>query len=137
MPRHAHPHAFGSFHALDREGLLLGRRNMFKAGLAGMAGLTLPGLLKSHAAAAEAGRPRPTRKSVILLWMTGGPSHIDTFDPKPDRPRRTADRSTPSPPGSPAFASANTYRSWPGCSISSASSGRSTVGGVITSRTRS
>jgi hypothetical protein len=26
------------------------------------------------------------RKSVILLWMTGGPSHIDTWDPKPDRP---------------------------------------------------
>jgi hypothetical protein len=26
------------------------------------------------------------RKSVILLWMAGGPSHIDTWDPKPDRP---------------------------------------------------
>jgi len=26
------------------------------------------------------------RKSVILLWMTGGPSQIDTWDPKPDRP---------------------------------------------------
>jgi hypothetical protein len=27
-----------------------------------------------------------SRKSVILLWMAGGPSHIDTLDPKPDRP---------------------------------------------------
>ncbi len=27
-----------------------------------------------------------SRKSVILLWMTGGPSHIDTWDPKPERP---------------------------------------------------
>jgi hypothetical protein len=28
----------------------------------------------------------PSGKSVILLWMAGGPSHIDTLDPKPDRP---------------------------------------------------
>lgn len=28
----------------------------------------------------------PTGKSVILLWMAGGPSHIDTWDPKPQRP---------------------------------------------------
>jgi hypothetical protein len=33
---------------------------------------------------------------VILLWMTGGPSHIDTWDMKPERPlRRTAGRSAP------------------------------------------
>jgi hypothetical protein len=80
MP-HSHPHAFGSFHALEREGLLLpSRRNLLKAGVAGVAGLTLPRLL--HARAAGRGRA----KSVILLWMTGGPSQIDTLDPKPDRP---------------------------------------------------
>jgi hypothetical protein len=80
MP-HSHPHTFGSFHALEREGLLLpSRRNLLKAGVAGVAGLTLPRLLQSR----ETGRSRP--KSVILLWMTGGPSQIDTFDPKPDRP---------------------------------------------------
>src|SRR5206468_6903974 len=33
-------------------------------------------------AAAPPARP----KSCILLWMAGGPSHIDTFDPKPDAP---------------------------------------------------
>ena len=32
------------------------------------------------------GRALPTGKSVILLWMTGGPSQIDTWDRKPDRP---------------------------------------------------
>ncbi len=80
---HAHQHAFTTFNALEREGLtLLSRRNMLKAGLAGVAGLTLPGLLRSRAEAAAAS----TRKSVILLWMTGGPSHIDTWDVKPDRP---------------------------------------------------
>ncbi len=81
MP-HPHPHAFGSFHPRTREGLLLGRRNLFKVGFAGLAGLTLPDLLRLRAA----DRTRPARKSVILLWMAGGPSHIDTLDPKPDRP---------------------------------------------------
>jgi hypothetical protein len=83
MPLHpAHTHAFGHFNALDREGLTVhSRRNLLKAGLAGIAGLTLPRLLSAR----ESGGA-PGRKSVILLWMTGGPSHIDTWDPKPDRP---------------------------------------------------
>src|SRR6516225_9797196 len=86
MP-HRHPHTFGHFNALRREGLtLLSRRNMLKASLAGIAGLTVPGLLRGRAQAAEAGRPTLRHKSVILLWMAGGPSHIDTWDVKPDRP---------------------------------------------------
>ncbi|WP_395738748.1 DUF1501 domain-containing protein [Prosthecobacter sp.] len=47
------------------------------------AGLPLSGWLGRLAAAAPEGR-RP--KACILLWMAGGPSHIDTFDPKPDAP---------------------------------------------------
>jgi len=78
-------HAFVDFHPLEREGLtLLSRRNMLKAGLAGLAGLSLPELLRARAEAAGQGRSM-SRKSVILLWMAGGPSHIDTWDPKPDR----------------------------------------------------
>ncbi len=84
---HHHRHAFLDFHALEREGLtLLSRRNMLKAGLAGIAGLSVPGLLRQRAQASAAGRDATDGKSVILLWMTGGPSHIDTWDPKPDRP---------------------------------------------------
>jgi hypothetical protein len=84
---HAHEHAFTSFRPREREGLtLLSRRNMLKAGLAGLAGLSVPSLLRQRAHAALEGRPTPERKSVILLWMAGGPSHIDTWDPKPDRP---------------------------------------------------
>jgi hypothetical protein len=85
MP-HSHPHAFGFLNARDREGLTLSRRGLLKAGLAGFGGLTLPGLL--HARDGERpGLPRPSStKSVILLWMAGGPSQIDTLDPKPDRP---------------------------------------------------
>ncbi|MCI0682988.1 MAG: DUF1501 domain-containing protein [Gemmataceae bacterium] len=84
---HRHRHAFTHFNARSREGLMLvSRRNMLKAGLAGIAGLTAPDLLRHRAAAAAGGRSTPNGKSVILLWMAGGPSHIDTWDPKPDRP---------------------------------------------------
>ncbi len=84
---HHHRHAFVSFHAREQEGLaIMSRRNLLKAGLAGIAGLSLPQLLRQRAGAANAGEPVPSHKSVILLWMTGGPSHIDTWDPKPDSP---------------------------------------------------
>lgn len=80
-------HAFSGFHGVDREGLvLLNRRNMLKAGLAGIGGLSLPGLLEARADAARGGREMKSRKSVILLWMAGGPSHIDMWDMKPERP---------------------------------------------------
>jgi hypothetical protein len=46
------------------------------------AGASLCGWLGRLAAASEGPRP----KACILLWMNGGPSHIDTFDPKPDAP---------------------------------------------------
>ncbi len=83
MP-HSHPHAFMHFNPLVREGLALpSRRNLLKAGLAGIAGLSVPTLLRQQAQAAGSARKG---KSVILLWMAGGPSHIDTLDPKPGRP---------------------------------------------------
>src|SRR5439155_11383063 len=79
---HPHPHAFADFHPRTCEGLALcNRRNMLKASLAGLAGLSVPRLLQCRAEAAA-----PSGKSVILLWMAGGPSHIDTWDVKPDRP---------------------------------------------------
>lgn len=86
MP-HFHDHAFTALNAEQHDGLtLLSRRNMLKAGLAGMAGLTAPGLMRARAEASRTGKPISSRKSVILLWMAGGPSHIDTWDPKPERP---------------------------------------------------
>lgn len=80
-------HAFHSFGGTSREGLcLVSRRNMMKAGMAGIAGLSLPDLLRVRALAANQGESLASPRSVILLWMTGGPSHIDTWDMKPDRP---------------------------------------------------
>jgi uncharacterized protein (DUF1501 family) len=84
---HRHEHAFTQLNAMDQEGLVLrSRRNFLKAGMAGMAGLTVPSLLQRRAEAAAAGRSLGGNRSVILLWMTGGPSHLDTWDPKPDQP---------------------------------------------------
>ena len=57
------------------------RRDVMKRGLATAAGATLAGSL---CAAATAKPPRAKAKSVIQIWMWGGPSHLDTFDPKPE-----------------------------------------------------
>jgi hypothetical protein len=63
----------------------VGRRDFLKVGTLGMAGLTLPGLLKLRSAAASTGQPtRDT--SVIWLWLGGGPTHVETFDPKMSAP---------------------------------------------------
>ena len=62
------------------------RRGFLQAGMLGTAGLTLSGLLR-EAKAAEAGEEDPRRaNSVIILWMRGGPSQHETWDPKPDAP---------------------------------------------------
>ncbi|MBI3878131.1 MAG: DUF1501 domain-containing protein [Verrucomicrobia bacterium] len=88
--KHSHSanHAFAFFQPRAREGLVVhSRRSVLKAGLAGLAGLTFPSLLRARSEAAGAGRSLKGNKSVILVWMTGGPSHIDTWDVKPGAPR--------------------------------------------------
>jgi hypothetical protein len=59
-----------------------GRRDLLKLSAAGIVGYSLSGWLETLAGQV-AHDPR-RRKSCILLWMSGGPSQIDTFDPKPD-----------------------------------------------------
>jgi hypothetical protein len=52
-----------------------------------LAGLMLPDLLRLQARAVTAdAAPGPRPKSVIMIWMRGGPSHIDSFDMKPEAP---------------------------------------------------
>jgi hypothetical protein len=62
----------------------LSRRQFIQVGGLSAFALGLPNWLR-----ARADLPAERRKEVncILLWMQGGPSHIDTFDPKPDAPR--------------------------------------------------
>ena len=62
------------------------RRWLLQAGIGGLAGLTLPTLLQQTAQAnptANASRPV---KSVIQIWLSGGPSQIDMWDMKPNMP---------------------------------------------------
>src|SRR3954447_15184569 len=62
----------------------VGRREFLRAGLAAFGSLSLPGLLRLRAEAARA-VPRE-RTAVIVVWLRGGISHLDTYDPKPDAP---------------------------------------------------
>lgn len=63
------------------------RRDMLRVGSLGLAGITLPRLLEAKARGAGSKRSAALdRKNVILMWMQGGPSHIDSFDPKPGAP---------------------------------------------------
>jgi hypothetical protein len=58
------------------------RRSFLRVGGLAALGLSLPSALRLLA---EAPAAKPL-SNCILLWMQGGPSHIDTFDPKPDAP---------------------------------------------------
>lgn len=60
------------------------RRSFLQCGALTAAGLSLADLLRWEASADETSRV--TNKSVILLWMDGGCSHIDSFDPKDSGP---------------------------------------------------
>ena len=59
------------------------RRDFLRAGAFGVAGLGLADLLRAQEAT-EAGNRRG--RSAIILFLDGGPSHLDTFDPKPAAP---------------------------------------------------
>ena len=73
----------------------LSRRSLLRAGSLGLAGvnLGLADLLRARAIAAENGRAGPADRSVILVWLDGGPPQHETYDPKPERPPSSGDRS--------------------------------------------
>src|SRR6266545_1336774 len=68
---------------------LLDRRELLRVGGLALAGLSLPALLQGTAAASPqrgARRSFGRARSCIILYLSGGPSQLDTFDPKPDAP---------------------------------------------------
>ena len=67
----------------DCEGLT--RRSFVEAGVLGLGGLTLADLIACRASAANspAAVNQSADTSVILIWMSGGPGHHETWDPKP------------------------------------------------------
>lgn len=89
------PHEAAHSSALQRNPMLpprgdlirVGSRRWFlQTGTAGLAGLSLPDLLCVQTANAASGKSND-KKSVILFWLSGGPSHLDMWDPKPEAPR--------------------------------------------------
>lgn len=58
------------------------RRTALKIGACGALSLSLPDILRANAQRAAGQR----EKSVILIWLDGGPSQLETYDPKPDAP---------------------------------------------------
>lgn len=63
----------------------MSRRELLRVGGLGLGGLSLSSLFEARALAK--GKPNPlTGKSVIFLFQQGGPSQLETFDPKPDAP---------------------------------------------------
>ena len=63
----------------------LTRRSFVKIGVAGMASVALPEILRAKEASERLGNPSKNT-SVILIWLDGGPSHMDLYDLKPDAP---------------------------------------------------
>ena len=74
-----HPVACADYHRARP----LTRRALLRVGAVGLTGLTLPNILRAEKAGAAR---KATAKSVIMLFQFGGPSHLDTFDMKPDAP---------------------------------------------------
>lgn len=78
------------------------RRKLLEVGAFSAIGLTLPGLLRAEAAAASPERerrpgPAGTARSCIILFLNGGPSHLDTWDMKPDAPAEVRGEFRPIP----------------------------------------
>jgi len=60
----------------------ISRRSAVQAGFLGLAGMTMGDLLQLQAA----GLAKKTDRSVILFWLDGGPSQLESYDPKPEAP---------------------------------------------------
>src|SRR6516165_3306112 len=59
------------------------RREILRVGSLGFLGLGLADWFRLRALAGQTGGAAPKAKNCIFIWLAGGPSHLDTFDPKP------------------------------------------------------
>ncbi len=79
------------------------RRSLLRVGTAGFAGLGLTSLLARERSSAAVVSPPPRAKHVIFLHQWGGPSHLDTFDMKPEAPDGIRGQFTPIQSGTPGL----------------------------------
>src|SRR6185295_16377913 len=63
----------------------ISRRGFLKIGAFG-AGLTLADMLRVRSQAAQPGQATPANKAAIMIFLPGGPSHLDMYDLKPQAP---------------------------------------------------
>jgi hypothetical protein len=68
------------------------RRSFLQVGSLALGGLTLPGLMRAEAAAGK-----KSQKSVIMVYLSGGLAHQDTFDLKPNAPAEVRGEFNPIP----------------------------------------
>lgn len=71
------PSTVGHRHAVG-----IHRRELLQVGFSGLLGVGLAGAVRAEATATPARKP----KSVLIVFLTGAPSHLDTFDMKPEAP---------------------------------------------------
>ena len=62
------------------------RRGFLQIGTLALGGLTLADVLRGRASASDARGGSTPERSVILIWLDGGPPQHETYDPKPDAP---------------------------------------------------
>jgi hypothetical protein len=73
---------------LNRNCAGIPRRDFLQVGLGAMMGLGFADVLRCRAATALAnGKTSPDQVNCILIWLDGGPTHYESFDPKPDAPK--------------------------------------------------
>ena len=89
------------------------RRELLRLGCLGLAGLSLPSLLASRAAATRAQDNPLKDKCVIFLFQQGGPSQLETFDPKMDAPSEVRTVGGTTPPRWPGCTMAPPCSAWP------------------------
>ena len=76
----------------------IARRDFIQLGVGGILGLGMSDLIRLRAEAARAvGKASPDQVNCILVWLDGGPTHYETFDPKPDSPSDVRGKFDPIP----------------------------------------
>jgi len=80
----------------------ISRRSFVQLGAAGMATAGLPEILRAKNKSAEQGRPSKNT-SVIMVWLDGGPGHMDLYDLKPEAPAEYRGIWQPIPTNVPGF----------------------------------
>ena len=101
----------------SRQTSSLSRRNVLQAGAIGLLGMSLVDVARWRAQAAEAGATLAKPKSVIYVFLTGGPSQHDTFDMKPEGPSEYKGEFQPITRRHREFRFANTSHYWPSVPI--------------------